>query len=159
MLWKICLTSLSAHQCSTLSVPFLISFKDYSKHFSSLPNVTTQISCLSLWAFHTQGLQVWCWSISYLINCKIICTTSVLLSFPIVLEADIFIFLLKTNNIPFALKSITLWSLRDLEKEMATHSNIFTWTIPWTNEPGRLQSMGSLRVGHDWGCTHTTFYP
>ena len=33
-----------------------------------------------------------------------------------------------------------------LEKEMATHSNTLTWKIPWTEEPGRLQSMGSLRV-------------
>ena len=36
-----------------------------------------------------------------------------------------------------------------LEKEMATHSSIFAWRIPWTEEPGRLQSVGSLRVGHD----------
>ena len=35
-----------------------------------------------------------------------------------------------------------------LEKAMAPHSS--TWKIPWTEEPGRLQSMGSLRVGHDW---------
>ena len=36
-----------------------------------------------------------------------------------------------------------------LEKRMATHSSTFAWRIPWTEEPGRLQSMGSLRVGHD----------
>ena len=36
-----------------------------------------------------------------------------------------------------------------LEKEMAIHSNTLAWKIPWTEEPGRLQSMGSLRVGHD----------
>jgi len=36
-----------------------------------------------------------------------------------------------------------------LEKEMATHSNILPWKIPWTEEPGGLQSMGSQRVGHD----------
>ena len=36
-----------------------------------------------------------------------------------------------------------------LEKEMATHSNILAWKIPWTEEPSRLQSMGSQRVGHD----------
>ena len=35
------------------------------------------------------------------------------------------------------------------EKEMATHSSTLAWRIPWTKEPGRLQSMGSLRVGHD----------
>ena len=36
-----------------------------------------------------------------------------------------------------------------LEKEMATHSHILAWKIPWTEDPGRLQSMGSQRVGHD----------
>ena len=35
-----------------------------------------------------------------------------------------------------------------LEKEMATHSSILAWRIPWTEEPGGLQSMGSQRVGH-----------
>ena len=37
-----------------------------------------------------------------------------------------------------------------LEKEMATHSSILAWRIPWTEEPGELQSMGLQRVGHDW---------
>ena len=36
-----------------------------------------------------------------------------------------------------------------LGKEMATHSNILAWRIPWTEEPSELQSMGSQRVGHD----------
>ena len=36
-----------------------------------------------------------------------------------------------------------------LEKEMATHSSIFAWRIPWTEEPRRLQSMRLQRVGHD----------
>ena len=36
-----------------------------------------------------------------------------------------------------------------LEKGMATHSSILVWRIPWTEEPGRLQSMGSQRVGHN----------
>ena len=36
-----------------------------------------------------------------------------------------------------------------LEKEMATRSSILAWRIPWTEEPGRLQSMGLQRVGHD----------
>ena len=38
---------------------------------------------------------------------------------------------------------------RPLEKEMATHSSILTWRIPWTEDPGGLQSVGSQRVGHD----------
>ena len=36
-----------------------------------------------------------------------------------------------------------------MEKEMATHANILAWEIPWMEEPGRLQSMRSQRVGHD----------
>ena len=36
-----------------------------------------------------------------------------------------------------------------LEKAMATHSSTFAWNIPWMEEPGRLQSMGSLRIGYD----------
>ena len=40
--------------------------------------------------------------------------------------------------------------LSDLEKAMAPHSSTLVWKIPWTEEPGRLQSMWSLRVGHDW---------
>ena len=50
----------------------------------------------------------------------------------------------------------TVWETRvrslgweDLEKEMATHSSILAWKIPWTEEPGRLQSMGLQRVRHD----------
>ena len=37
-----------------------------------------------------------------------------------------------------------------LEKGMATHSSILAWRIPWTGEPGGLQSLGSQRVRHDW---------
>ena len=36
-----------------------------------------------------------------------------------------------------------------LQKEMATHSSILAWRIPWTEEPGGLQSVGSQRIGHD----------
>ena len=39
-------------------------------------------------------------------------------------------------------------------EEMTTHSSILAWGIPWTEEPGWLQSMGSQRVGHDWALTH-----
>ena len=43
-----------------------------------------------------------------------------------------------------------------LEKEMASHSSIPAWEIPWTEEPGRLQSMGLQRVGHSYWTTTTT---
>ena len=42
-----------------------------------------------------------------------------------------------------------------LEKETTTHSSILAWRIPWTKEPGGLQSMGSQRVAHDLVHTHT----
>ena len=37
---------------------------------------------------------------------------------------------------------------------MATHSNVLTWKVPWTEGPGGLQSMGSQRVRHDWAHRH-----
>ena len=40
---------------------------------------------------------------------------------------------------------------------MAPHSSTLTWKIPWMEEPGRLQSMGSLRVGHDWATSLSLF--
>ena len=55
------------------------------------------------------------------------------------------------NNLP-AMKETWVQSLGcedPLAREMATHSSILPWEIPWTEEPGGLQSMGSQRVGHD----------
>ena len=52
-----------------------------------------------------------------------------------------------------------IWSLGKedpLEEEMATHSSFLAWEIPWTEEPGRLQSMGSQRVGPEWACLQDT---
>ena len=43
------------------------------------------------------------------------------------------------------------------EKVMASHSSTLAWKIPWMEEPGRLQSMGSLRVGHDWATSLSLF--
>ena len=45
-----------------------------------------------------------------------------------------------------------------LEKEMATHSSIPAWRIPWTEVPDRLQSMGSQRVGHDFKTSDIVFF-
>ena len=43
------------------------------------------------------------------------------------------------------------------EKAMAPHSSTLAWKIPWMEEPGGLQSMGSLRVGHDWSTSLSLF--
>ena len=56
------------------------------------------------------------------------------------------------KNLP-TMQETGVWSLGledTMKKGMATHSSILAWRIPWTEEPGRLQSMGSQRVGHDW---------
>ena len=44
-----------------------------------------------------------------------------------------------------------------VEKAMAPHSSTLTWKIPWMEEPGKLQSMGSLRVGHNWATSLSLF--
>ena len=44
-----------------------------------------------------------------------------------------------------------------LEKAMAPHSSTLAWKVPWTEEPGGLQSMGLLRVGHDWATSLSLF--
>ena len=51
-------------------------------------------------------------------------------------------------------KYILIWYM---EKAMATHSSTLAWKIPWREEPGRLQSMGSLRVRHDWATSLSLF--
>jgi len=48
--------------------------------------------------------------------------------------------------------------VRHLEKAMAPHSSTLAWKLPWTEEPGRLQSMGSWRVGHDWATSLSLFH-
>ena len=73
---------------------------------------------------------------------------------------DIHIDTLDTSYVVLVVKNIpaNVGDIRDmglisgpssLEEGMATHSNILAWRIPWTEEPGRLQSIGSQRVGHD----------
>ena len=59
-----------------------------------------------------------------------------------------------------AMRETHVWSLGQkdsLEKEMATHSSILAWKIPWMEEPGRLQSMVSQRVGHNWATSLSFF--
>ena len=62
------------------------------------------------------------------------------------------------KNLP-AMQETWIWSLGwedPLEEGMATHSSILVWKIPWTEEPGGLQSTGLQRVGHDWVTQHST---
>ena len=60
---------------------------------------------------------------------------------------------------PPAMRETSVQSLGweySLKEGMALYSSFFAWRIPWTEEPGGLQSMGSQRVGHDWATKHPT---
>ena len=54
--------------------------------------------------------------------------------------------------------SLFCWLVLILEKAMAPHSGTPAWKIPWMEKPGRQQSMGSLRVGHDWATSLIIFH-
>ena len=67
---------------------------------------------------------------------------------------------LMVKNLP-AMRETQVRSLGQedpLKKGMATHSSILAWRIPWTEEPGGLQSMGSWRAGHDWATNSFTLF-
>ena len=64
----------------------------------------------------------------------------------------------QTVKRPSAMQDTRVWSLGwedPLEKETAAHSSILAWKIPWTEEPGRLPSMGLQSVRHDWASLHS----
>ena len=64
------------------------------------------------------------------------------------------------KNLP-AMQETQVWSMGQedpLEKEIATHSSIIVWRIPWTEKPHGLQSTGSQRVEHDWVTNTSTFF-
>ena len=60
-------------------------------------------------------------------------------------------------NLCYCIQKILFNSTPLLEKAMAPHSSTLAWRIPWTEEPGGLQSMGSLRVGDDWATSLSLF--
>ena len=68
-----------------------------------------------------------------------------------------FCFLYSFSFLLFLLKSIYLPPLTKSEKAMATHSSTLAWKIPWMEEPGRLQSIGSRRVRHNWATSLSLF--
>ena len=61
------------------------------------------------------------------------------------------------NEIYFRTVLIYIQLRATSEKAMAPHSSTLAWKIPWTEKPGRLQSRGSLRVGHDWTTSLSLF--
>ena len=69
-------------------------------------------------------------------------------SLSILFHWAICLFLCPYHNLSCCCFVVSLWIL--LEKAMAPHSSTLAWKIPWMEEPGVLQSLGSLRVGYDW---------
>ena len=69
------------------------------------------------------------------------------------------LFMFFTHFLDACVFSIEFWEffMYPTEKAMAPHSNTLAWKIPWTEEPGGLQSMGSLGVGHDWATSFSLF--
>ena len=61
---------------------------------------------------------------------------------------------LNFRKLGFEMQVRSLGQEDPLEKGMTTHSSILVWKIPWTEDPGKLQSMGSQRVGHNWATEH-----
>ena len=65
---------------------------------------------------------------------------------------------LTTGWLGKSLNTVLIWTYKAfLEKAMAPHSSTLAWKIPWTEEPGGLESMGSLRVRHDWATSLSLF--
>ena len=62
-----------------------------------------------------------------------------------------------TNEFMASGKAFQKTNHLSVEKEMTTHSSILAWRIPWTEEPGRLRSTGSQRLGHNWATFYFTF--
>ena len=82
---------------------------------------------------------------------------SMLLNINMQIQASLVAQVVKNMPAMQEMEETRVWSLGQedpLEKEMATHSNIFAWRIPWTEETGELQLMGSQRVGHNWETKH-----
>ena len=138
-----------------------------SKTFSASIEIIIRLLSFSLlmWCVTLINLQIltnpcifgikptWSWYIIFLICCWIIFARILLRIFASIFITD------RASSVAQRLKHLPamwdtqVWSLGredPLEKEMATHSSTLAWKIFWTEEPGRLQSMGSQRVGHNW---------
>ena len=85
--------------------------------------------------------------VTWFLECRRSPLPSLVWPLPICLDSWIWHSRFLSNN---ALYSIRPCFSHQLENEMATHSSILAWRIPWMEESGRLESMGSQRVGHQW---------
>ena len=97
-------------------------------------------SCSGRHAQHHKTVWYWIYWSRQRSKCKIQSVVSIeCVSLPHTMKSEAF----KSNH-------LKLWIVCTLEKAMAPHSSTLAWKIPWMEEPSRLRSMGSLRVGHNW---------
>ena len=117
--------------------------------------------------------EVWCWSVQEASSALGMLSpwlpgTYIVQSSPKVQDGVSFFFKMESAwPVPFLLQSNSLnsqstdnlnkasTSLKIMENAMTTHSSTLAWKTPWTEEPGRLQSVGSQRVRHNWEFTFT----
>ena len=121
---------------------------------NTLPYASMSLNVLIAWVSRT--MQYWLISLGI--------TSSRIIH---VIASDRITFFWRLNNIPLcvyttcvhacSVTSVMSASCDPMEKALATHSSTLAWKIPWTEEPGGLQSMGSLRVGHDWATSLSLF--
>ena len=144
-----------AHSCPHIcpSTVHIISFKS-SPLPGSLPGITALPSILVILFFFNFlfyiGIQ--------LINNGVIVSRIQQSNLLLYIHVSLVVYIQETSLVTQMVKHLpTMWETRvqslgwkdPLEREMATHSSTLAWKIPWMENPGRLQSMGLQRVGHD----------
>ena len=114
---------------------------------------------LLTWLYQIQSFFFFNWNIIYLQCCVSFWCTAKWLSYVYICVYLSSLVAQTVKNLPAVQETQVPGSERSLEKEMATHSSIFAWRIPWTEEPGGLQFIGSQRVRQDWVTnTHVCVY-
>ena len=138
--------------CGYYWLSCITSFLDQQPH--SIPWITIQppgISISSQLLFPSKDMELQAWVLTQPLIAWIVSTASWKLNF----SADCLDYKDQTSSWKF---QVLGWPIEPLlEKAMAPHSSTLAWKIPWTEEPCRLQSAGSLRVGHNWATSLSLF--
>ena len=109
---------------------------------------------LSIILFYHRQNNNWYWFLHILISHRLLSQFSIIIA----LRQLLGLVAQTVKNLPAMQETwVQFLSWEDpLEKGMDTRSSILAWRIPWTEDPGGLQSMGLQRVGHNWATEHTT---
>ena len=115
------------------------------KYWSKVIHSHVLSNCFQYGDHDSRNLLSW-----FFISLGLLIDVTVLLESRIIMKSKSVLFV---NSLCFIRKGVTTLS----EKAMATHPSTLAWRIPWAEEPGGLQSMGSWRVGHDWATSLSFF--